>query len=229
MSHRFDTGLRVAQRTAIRREIVAALDELRRSPGPGALYLADVVDLPIPVPFTSDEEVQIFRALTGGRSPIAAVTLGDRTFSSQGSDRDEWSGTLEVHVYSTSANARSPLARVAGDVTSEASVNADPGIDTTSEHILERLSGLPLRACRAAELRPVREGVVAYLEDSIVFEQVFSVETTTNVNPIRDLTQRTTEIDTSHTDHDNPLPAGDADPATGPAPRPLTTLPFGAP
>lgn len=227
MAHRFDSGLGLSQRAAIRRAVVAAIEELRLpvSPGGGALYLQAVVELATPVRFTQDYDEEHFRLVVAGRSPAVAVALGDRTFSSYGSDNEEWKGALDVHVYSSSANARGAFARVAGDVASEVSITADPGVEVIAEHIFERLSGAPLAGLHVGEVRPVREGIVLLAEDATVFEQVFSVEVLTPVNPRRALIVKATSIDTSHTDHDNPLTAGsDADPATGPAPRPLTAI-----
>ncbi len=226
MGHRFDSGLAVPQRAAIRQAIMDGLEELRRPtlPGGGTLYLEGIFELAVPVRFTQDADEEHFRVTLAGRSPAVAVALGDRSFSSKGTDDDEWGGTLEVHVYTVSRNARGVMPRVAGDATSEASLAADPGIETITEHIFERLSGAVMRGARAAELRPVREGFVLFAEDAIVFEQVFEVDALTEVNKNRDLIVRLTSIDTSHTDASAPLPPGGDDPTTGPPPRTVTEI-----
>lgn len=224
--HRFDSGLAIPQRTAIRRAVMAGLEELRRPtlPGAGALYLEGIFELAVPVRFTQDADEEHFKTVVAGRSPAVAVAIGDRTFSSHGTDSNEWNGTLEVHVYSLSRNARGFLPRVAGDEASKASLGADPGIETIAEHIFERLAGAVLRDQRASELRPVREGFVLFAEDAIVFEQVFEVSVMTDVDKNRDLIVRLTSIDTSHTDDSDPLLPGGDDPTTGPPPRTVTEI-----
>lgn len=210
MSQRFDSGLPRAQRTLIRRSIVGALGELCRARGG---YLAHVGEMASPVAFGStDDEQRIVEALQG-KSPAVLVALGERTFG--GLER-ELRGTLLVHVYACSSHARDQLARVAGDVASDGSAQADPGLEAIGEHLFERLAGASLPAANADRLRPQREFLAYEGQDYTVLEQVYELLVTTDVNPARDHIEIVTEIAASHVDADHP--------AASPTPSAVTTL-----
>ncbi len=206
MAHAFDSGLATAQRTAVRAAIAAAIVELRKAslPGPGALYLEAVVELAAPISFTSDETEGHFLKTLAGRSPVVAIALGDRAFVSRGTDNEEWTGDLDVHVYCCSNAARGLVERMAGDVVSAADNSKDPGVETIAEHVFERLAGAPLRAHVAGTLRPVLERVAYLGDDYTVIEQRYAALVQSDINPRRALTLIADSIDTTHEDVDAP-------------------------
>ncbi len=198
MAHTFDSGKALAQRTLVRRGAVAALAELRRQ-SPGTKYLAAVVELPAPL--VGEAALEFLKAALGTQLPAVAIACGPRSFAPNGTANREWRGSLQVHVYVCTAHARGLVdGRTAADVVALADDTADPGLDTMAEHVFERLTGLHLPAANAAELRPVSEDIAFVDQDLTVFEQVYSVEVFTDVNPKRSLTQVATDLDTTHTD-----------------------------
>lgn len=197
MAHAFDSGLARPQRTLVRDAVIAGLDELRRASGG---YLAEVVPLAVPLVFTDGEEAWHFLDVVRGRSPVAGVALGSRDFSAHGTGASEWHGELEVLVYLASAAKRSHLARVAGDVVSDASDQAEPGLEVIAAHVFERLAGRYFDSSTGGILRPQRERIAYFGADYTVIEQVYQLQLVTDVNPARDLVQVLETIRAAHTD-----------------------------
>ncbi|MDQ3153633.1 MAG: DUF1834 family protein [Actinomycetota bacterium] len=139
MPHDFDTGLVASQRRTIRDAIVARLGALKRVED---LYLTAVKPSAVVLDGTQ-EGLDRLREELNGQAPSMMVALGRKTFNPAGTTtaRDRHTGQIEVHVYVVSANQRSYVAKVAGDVASDADDVADPGTDTMLEHVEELLNG----------------------------------------------------------------------------------------
>lgn len=197
MAHAFDSELARPQRTIVRDAVIAGLDELRRASGG---YLAAVEPLAVPLVFNDGEEAWHFIDVARGRSPIVAVALGARDYGPHGTGATQWRGELEVLVYIVSSAKRSHVARVAGDVASDASDQAEPGLEVIAAHVFERLAGRYFDESTGGILRPQRERLAYFGADYTVIEQTYQLELVTDVNPGRDLVQVLEDIRAAHTE-----------------------------
>lgn len=197
MAHAFDSGLARPQRTLVRDAVIAGLADLRRAAGG---YLADVVPLAVPLVFNDGEEALHFLDVVRGRSPVAGVALGARDYGAHGTGATQWRGELEVVVYLASSATRGHVARVAGDVVSDASDQAEPGLEVIAAHVFERLAGRYFDESTGGILRPQRERLAYFGADYTVIEQTYQLELVTDVNPGRDLVQVLEDIRAAHTE-----------------------------
>lgn len=198
MAHAFDSSLLRPQRRLVREAVIAGLADLKRSQG---AYLVDVFALAVPVPtFGENDESQHFIEVCKGRSPLVAVAVGNRDFASHGTGASEWHGPIDVHVYIASASARGHMARIVGDVVSDGSDQADPGIEVMAEQVFDRLAGRYFDSATGGILRPSSERIAAFTEEYTVVEQVYQLDLVTDVNPGRDLVQVLEDIRAAHTE-----------------------------
>jgi len=133
MRLRFDSGLVIPKRTAIRTACVASLTDLLISSGTG--YLSTILELPAPIRFGDPEDEHTINDLVSGRSPSVGIALGTQRFQSDSPDGTSLRGRLTVSAYVMVRQLRSVMAGVAGDV-------AEVGVEPILEHLLERLSGI---------------------------------------------------------------------------------------
>lgn len=174
-AHAFDTQLTKPQRTTVRDAVV---DRLRTGARLG--YLQDVVAVGGIVVAGTPEEVGIISEEAGSKSPLALVALGQKSYESRGetSSADMWISELEVLVYAWSKNQRSRLARVAGDVVSTQSLDADPGCEVMLEHFEELLIGYkpaPRSNPTIYRLSPTGENEIELGSDFALWRQSYRV------------------------------------------------------
>jgi hypothetical protein len=173
-----DTGLDVPQRTLVRAAMVTRLAPLLRANGG---YLADVRPLSSAIRAGSDDELDRLHH-EAGAAPCVLVACGLKSYveSGQGSPRDQYQTQLELHVYVMSRNLRSHLARVAGDVGSDAALTADPGIEVMLEQVEELLIGFhPADGAGTSStlyrLVPQSEDEVHQDVDTLLWRQTYSL------------------------------------------------------
>jgi len=168
MAHAFDTGLAASQRKTIRDALVTRLGALKKVEG---LYLAAVKPSALVFDGTQESLDQL-REEVKGQTPAILVACGRKTFGAAGATtaRDRHAATLEVHVYVCSDNVRGYVARVAGDVVSEADDEADPGTDTMLEHVEELVNGY-----RISDASETIHGLIPVDEDEVYHGQDFAI------------------------------------------------------
>lgn len=203
MAHEFDTGLVLPQRRKVREAIARRLrEELGVASLPlaqGDQYFKDVVELAAPFEVGDPDLEEMLKEAAAGRSPIAAVALGGRTFEASNSDERQWRGNLSVYVYVVSSHRGGLLTRMrGGDHASTTDQTVDPGIETALEHVFERLAGYVPPDCLAAELRPRSEGFPYVADDYTVAELAFDLALQTDVNAARKRLRVVTTILTTH-------------------------------
>lgn len=204
MPHAFDTGAAASARKLLRDAVVQRLAALLKENG---LYMMAVQ--PLPIPFRDEAVLRhMLTSHVNGRSPAATVALGDGSFESAGAGyADEWVEDVEVEIGLVSSHARGTLARMEGDTASLASLALDPGIETMSEHVRERLAGWTPTAAglKAKELRPEDQGPIYFAQDFTVWRQRYSVQIRADVNRLRGFTQLLEGIDADHVEQDATL------------------------
>jgi hypothetical protein len=196
VGHRFDTALSRAQRTLVREAVMVRLAALTRARG---LYVRSVLPLPRPLRGEADDEgLGILADLVAGNTPALLVALGRMTYEATGMPAVQFRGSLDLSVYVVSGQARSHEARLAGDATSEARSDADPGIDTVLEHVAELLCGTSLCIPTVYELRPLSEDEVITGADFAVWEQRYALRVQRDIDASRGITRRIREIEAHH-------------------------------
>jgi hypothetical protein len=194
-SQAFDTGRTLPQRTELRNALVAKLSPLLLANG---LYLLAVGKLAKAWTGEHDEQglVLINQALQG-RYPSMLVALGDASFKPVSIDGLIYRGEVSVHVYVASANPRGyDDGRLSPDVTSNADVHADPGIDAMLEHARQLLVGQDLGVNSAEEPRLHGEQHVFTGEVFSCWEETFLVKLEVVINPDRSIVELVSSIDT---------------------------------
>jgi len=140
VSHIFDTGLMLPQRTILRRGAVALLSALKRSNGG---YLADVIGFGgIVRSYTDDDGIsQLMRQF--GRTPCIGVQCATREYQTAALGGKQAMSELELLLYFATQHSRDLLSgRQESDVRVEFGDNsADPGLDVMMEHAVELMHG----------------------------------------------------------------------------------------
>lgn len=149
MTHQFDSGLVLPQRTIIRRAAVQLLSGLKRSSGG---YLADVRSFGgIVRTYTDETDIEALVKAMGG-TPSIAVALATRDFHPVGIGNNN-SGNrlgaagqslsrLQLLLYFAAQHGRDALTgRHEADSVAAVDDKADPGLDVIMEHALELMNG----------------------------------------------------------------------------------------
>lgn len=191
MAHRFDSGMSMPVRTAVRAAAKSALAPLLKSNG---RYLASLIDMPAPLRFGAPEDETVLNDLVAGNSPTVGIAIGRQNFTSVGTNGTAWRGTLTLNVYVCVRHQRSVMAALTGDVVSAADVTKDPGGETVLEHVFERLSGLSTGINVAPTIRADSEEPAFFGVDWQVWEQSYTVATTWQLNPNRDVVEVVGEV-----------------------------------
>jgi hypothetical protein len=187
---RFDTGLYRPVRSVIRQAIIDRLGTTPTGNGKPLLkalggYIAKIAPLPRPLKGESDDERGFVFIALQGASPALLVALGDMDFEPLDGN-EEYLGELEVVVYSFSDNLRSFVdGRLSPDAVAAGDPTADPGIETTLEHVRELLCGQEVDIIGVHELRPKREAEVFTYGDGSLWEHRFAAKVQVSINPER--------------------------------------------
>jgi hypothetical protein len=212
MAHSFDTGYETPQREVIRAGVIAELEKLKRTGPTSGLYLQTVAGIPSQLQAT--DEIDDVKRQCGGKIPAALVALGKSTFTPQAvSKRDRFNDDVDIKVYMISTNERKPdLARVAGDVASQSSLQVDPGIETMLEHSLELLNQLTFAPPADApaciyQMFPQEQDELFHDAEMTVWLQRWSVRLVRAFARDKGITQLVTEVLT--TVHQDGAPAED--------------------
>lgn len=210
-SQLFDTGLGSAQRTLIRRALVAHLGTAPTGRGTPLLasaggYLAAIGELPRPLRDGSEEELGLLgQALQGAVSPALAVALGDQEFGPVGMGGTTYSGELELAIYAVSSNMLSFVAgRLEPDALADTDPTADPGIDTMLEHVRQLLCGTDLAIPTVRQLRPRSEREVATDPGFSIWELRFVLGVDIAIDPQRAVSPVERELDVFETPEAHP-------------------------
>lgn len=174
MSHSFDTGLAVAQRTLIRRAAVDILSVLKRPNG----YLGSVKGFSAVVrSYTDDEGIEwLTKELTP--TPSIGVATGSREFKVLGIGGRQALSECELILYFVSQHWRDGLrGRIEPDSVSAVSDSADPGIDTVMEHAIELMHGTYPSALNLTtkQFRIERETELATHGALTIWQQIYRV------------------------------------------------------
>jgi hypothetical protein len=151
MSHAFDTGLTLPQRTVVRRGAVEVLSPLKRSNGG---YLADVKSFGGVVrTYTDEPDIELLQKALGN-TPSIGVALATRQFRNAsimsgrtlGSDRSRTQpqaiSELQLLLYFADQHGRDGLTgRHESDSVAAVDDTADPGLDVMMEHAIELMHG----------------------------------------------------------------------------------------
>lgn len=198
MAHTFDHGLAKPLRTLVREGVIARLGRLLISAGG---YLSAIIPVGSVVRGTEDVDgiSYMFDALNG-RAPAIAVAIGDETFTPAGMSGYQWRSTLDVRVYAITNNLRSREARQAADVVALASNAKDPGIDILLEHLAQLLIGYQIASSSSPkgqqifELRPTRQQELVNNNAMALWEAVFTVDLSREINAKRDVNTAITSL-----------------------------------
>lgn len=201
---RFDSGLQRPQRSVIRQALVDRLGSTATGNGRPLLklrggYLARIGMLPRVLKSGSEEDVAFLWIALQGAVPALCVALGRMDLSPAGMGGEDYTGELEIAIYSVSQNLRALVdGRLSPDVVASADPTADPGIETMMEHVREILSGQELGIDGVHELRPRFEDELATGGDVSIWEQRFTAIVEVSVNPQRANSDLVTSIETQH-------------------------------
>lgn len=215
MTHTFDTGAAVPQRTRIQRGAITLLSGLKKSNGG---YLMEVLPFGACVRSYSDEEgaAEIVSLLS--KAPSIAVGLGDRSNVMVGMGGYQSRGEIDLLVYFSSNNARNAqIGRQEIDVAGAASNVADPGLHVMMEHAVELLIG---QRCGGAgtdikQIRCETEQELVTTGPVTIWLQTYKVTVLTQISEFRTVSQlleslrfRAAIVAQAH------LPAAATDPST---------------
>ncbi len=202
--HRFDSGLYVPQRTAIRRALVDRLGSTPTGNGrpllkSGGGYLAKIGVLPRPLKGDSDDELALVWLALQGATPSLCVALGAMSdFESIDGNESEMS-KLEIAIYSMSRNLRSFVdGRLSPDVVASGDPTADPGVETMMEHVREIVRNQDLDLVGVHELWQKSEDEVCTDGEGTLWEQRFTVIVESTVDPQRANSDLVTSIEAQH-------------------------------
>lgn len=174
MSHVFDTGLTVPQRTLILDAAVDVLSLLKRPNG----YLAAVKGFGGIVRTYTDELGVEWLQKALGASPAIGVTLETRSFKVLAIGGRQAVSDLQVTLYFLSQHSRDPLlGRHKTDSIAAADAHADPGLHTIMEHAIELMHGTypSLTTGTVKQLRIDLEREVATLPHCTIWQQIYNV------------------------------------------------------
>lgn len=187
MAHQFDTGLAVAQRTAIQHGMVALLSGLKRSSGG---YLIDVIPWGSVVRSYTDEDGATELVDAMGRTPSVAIATGDAYFEPSGIGGYRAKKTIDVLVYIASGHKRGHQAgRQTIDVVGQADTTADPGLHIIMEHVMQLMIGQRTANSSIKQIRPDREEELYTSAPVTIWVQTYKVEARTNISEFRTVTQ----------------------------------------
>jgi hypothetical protein len=199
--HHFDSGLHRPQRSVIRQALIDRLGSTPTGNGRPLLksvggYLAKIAPLPRPLKGDSEEEIALLYIALQGAAPALAVALGRMDFEPAGMGCEEFTGELEVAVYSASQNARAFVdGRLSPDVVAAGDPTADPGIETMLEHVREILCGQEVDIIGVSEMRPKYEDELALGSYITIWEQRFTAIVNVSIDPQRANSDLVTSID----------------------------------
>lgn len=151
MTHEFDSGLTLPQRTIIRRAAVQILSPLKRANGG---YLADVKRFGGVVrTYTDEPDIELLQKALGF-TPAIGVALATRQFRNaaiqtgrgisdpRSRQQPQAISELQLLLYIASQHGRDGLSgRHEMDSVAEVDDKADPGIDVIMEHAIELMHG----------------------------------------------------------------------------------------
>lgn len=179
MSHSFDTGLSIPQRTAIRQGAVSLLSAMKLPAG----YLVNVIPWGSVVRTHTDEQGIAELVDVLARTPSIAIALGDGQFFPAGIGGHQAKKTIDLLVYHASGNQRGRTGgRTEMDVSALASDHADPGLDVMMEHALELLIGQRCGASSSIkQIIPDREEELYTSAPITLWLQTYRVEVRMNV------------------------------------------------
>lgn len=185
MTHEFNSGLSVPQRTLVRRAAVQLLSGLKRANGG---YLSDVKSFGGVVrSYTDEPDVEILQKAMGN-TPSIGVALGVREFQTlaignNGSvNRLGGSGQalseVQLLLYFANQHGRDGLTgRHEADSVALTDDSADPGLDVTMEHAIELMHGQypSLTNGTVKQIRISREEELATLPTVTIWLQTYKV------------------------------------------------------
>ncbi len=189
MTHAFDTGLAIAQRTAIRNGAVTLLSGLLKANGG---YLAAVIPWGGVIRgYTDDNGIDMLFTALNGRAPAIAIALGDRSSKPAGIGGYTFHGPIELLVYYFSNQRRDPVdGRLAIDVVGAASNTADPGLEVMMEHGEELLIGQRAGSTTSIkQIVPVAEEEIRTEDLFTLWVQRYAVTVDRVINPLRGVTE----------------------------------------
>jgi hypothetical protein len=137
MSHSFDSGLAVPQRTLIRRAAVSLLSLLKRPNG----YLKNVRGIGGIVRSYTDEPDIENLLKECGPSPSIGVQLATRRFETLAIGCKQAKGPITLLLYFVSQHSRETIYRHEADSEATADDHKDPGLDIMMEHAVELMHG----------------------------------------------------------------------------------------
>lgn len=195
MAQVFDHGLARPLRTLVRDGVVAALQPLLASRGG---YLEAVEAFGSVVRTDDLATIGLVHEALQGRAPAVLVALAGKTYDEAGNQGRRWAAQLTVQVIVYSHHARSLEARLAGDVVSAASDQADPGMDVMLEHVEEILidNNLDIGG-KAHTLQPVSEDELGAEPGQTLWMQTYQIRVTRDVLDSRVALQRIADFVTT--------------------------------
>lgn len=209
--HKFDTGLHVAQRTAIRRAAIAKLMPLLKDYGN---YVRAIVGISIPSVTVAENDAGLIELANAvaGQTPAVVVALG-RKVPAHTTDPLEQTAELTMTIYVVNSNQRGTLkGRLEVDVVGATDRAADPGLDATLEHVEQLLAGQLLPLEGTGELALVEEDFVGAGDDFTVWQQTYTLTIDRQINPrLRTQNPLITSLQGDHTLDGTPE-GSDADP-----------------
>lgn len=191
MTHAFDTGAPLAQRTLIRRGVISLLSGLKKPAG----YLIDVIPFGAVVrSYTDVDGVTMLIDAIGGRTPSILIALGDASSKVANISGFQAAKEIELLVYHASGHARNYLTgRHEMDVSAVASDGADPGLDVIMEHteelIIGQYCGISPPQPSIKQARPDREEELHTGAPLTIWLQTFRIPVTRVINEFRTATQ----------------------------------------
>lgn len=195
MSHAFDTGLLVAQRSAVRVAAVAIIAQLRRPTG----YLNAVVPWGGVIrSYSDDNGIDALWGVLQGRNPAIAIAVGDRRSKPQGMGGYHHTSDLELILYHYSTHRRGDTdGRMSADVVAIADDHADPGLDIMLEHAAELLIGQFAAGPTVKQIIPEAEEELRTEIGHTLWRQTFSIQARQTIRQNRTLTEMLSDIRTS--------------------------------
>lgn len=191
--YEFDTGLGKTQRAIVQDAVVEMLSRLLVSEG-GYLNAIEPTSALIAGKHDEDGLGLVYEQLQG-REPAIAIATGAKRYDPAGLDFN-FKSDLDVHVYILCKSLRSRMARVEGDLESDATPTADPGVYVIMEHVEQLLIGQRPGGNLGSikELRPVEESQLGTAADFEIWHQRYQVFCQRTIDKKRDLTQQLKQI-----------------------------------
>lgn len=175
MSHTFDTGLSLPQRTVVRRAAVSVLSLLKRPTG----YLASVKAFGGVVRSYTDQPDMELLLKALGATPAIGVALATREFQTAALGGRQALSELQLLLYFANQHGRDGLTgRHESDSVSGVDDTADPGLDVMMEHALELMHGTyPTETVGTVkQIHIQREQELATLPEVTIWLQTYKVQ-----------------------------------------------------